>query len=119
MAIRREDRVGDEIKRLLASLIQRDLKDPRVPAFTSLTQVDVTRDFSYATCYVSVLGTPEVQKEAIVALNNSKGFLRSSIAKQIRLRTTPELKFVLDDTFDRAEKINRLIDEAMGRSQES
>lgn len=117
MAVRREDRVADEVKRILAKSIQRDLKDPRVPPFTSVTDVKVTRDFSYATCFVSVLGSPDEQKACLEALEKSKGFLRSKIAKQLTIRVTPELRFKLDDTYERAKRIDQLIDSAIAKDR--
>lgn len=115
MAVHRQARVADEIKRILAAALQKELKDPRVPDFTSVTGVEVTRDFSYATCYISVLGTEEQKLQAIDGLESSKGFLRSIVAKELRLRVTPELRFQLDETYDQARKMDKLIDEAMGR----
>lgn len=117
MAVRREDRVADEVKRILARTIQMDLKDPRVPVFTSVTEVEVTRDFSYATCYISVLGTPEEKKACLEALENSKGYLRSVLAKNLSLRVTPELRFKADNTYEQARRIDQLIDEAMGKDK--
>jgi ribosome-binding factor A len=118
MAMYRQARVGDEIKRILARAIQNELKDPRVPAFTSVTGVDVTRDFSYATCYISVLGTAEEQKKALEGLESSKGFLRSLVAKELRVHQTPELRFQLDTTYEEGQKIDRLIDQVMGKEKE-
>lgn len=116
MAVRREDRVADEVKRILAKTIMHDLKDPRVPPFTSVTEVKVTRDFSYATCYISVLGTARQKKECLEALENSKGYLRTVLAKNLTLRVTPELRFKPDNTYDEGRRIDKLIDEAMGRN---
>lgn len=116
MAIKREDKVGDEMKRILARVIQQEVKDPRVPPFTSVTEVRVTRDFSHATCYVSVLGTEEQKAECIKALFKARGFLRSSVAKQLLLRTTPELHFVLDDTYEKARELDSLIDRVVGKA---
>lgn len=117
MAKFRQARVADEIKRILAASLQRDLKDPRIPIFTSITGVDVTRDFSYATVYISILGNDDEKRAALEGLDSSKGFLRSKIAKDLRMRITPELRFQLDQTFDQAAKMEKLIDEAMGRSK--
>lgn len=117
MAVRREDRVADEVKRVLAKTIMSDLKDPRVPPFTSVTEVKVTRDFSYATCFISVLGSAEVKKTALEALDNSKGYLRSILAKHLNMRVTPELRFRLDDTYEQAKRIDELIDSALAKDK--
>ncbi len=115
MAIRREDKVGDEMKRILGAVIQREVKDPRVPAFTSVTKVQVTRDFSFATAYISILGTPEQKAEAIKALQKAQGFFRSAVAKQLKLRKTPEITFKLDDTYDTGNRIDQLLSDVMGK----
>lgn len=115
MAIRREDKVGDEMKRILGAVIQREVKDPRIPPFTSVTSVTVTRDFSYATALISILGTPEQKTEAIKALQKAQGFFRTAVAKQLKLRKTPEITFKLDDTYDTGNRIDQLISDVMGR----
>ncbi len=115
MAIRREDKVGDEMKRILARVIQQEVKDPRIPPFTSVTDVKVTRDFSFATAFISVLGNDDQKREAIEALQKAQGFFRSSVAKQLKLRKTPEITFKLDDTYETGNRMDRLIDEVIGK----
>ena len=109
MAFKREERVADEVKRIVADLIRTELDDPRVPVFTSLTEVTVSKDFNYADLYVSVLADRDGKEEAVKALNNAKGFLRSALAKRIDLRVSPELRFHLDDSFDKGKRIDELL----------
>lgn len=116
MSGQRARRVGDEIKRVLSGAIQMGMKDPRIPAFTSVTAVEMSRDLSHATCYISVFGEEKAQLECIRALEGAAGFLRAEIAKKIRLRLTPELHFRLDRTVEQGMYMDALIDRAMGRS---
>ena len=117
MALRREDRIADEIKRVLAKTIMHDMRDPRVPDFTSVTEVQVTRDLSYATCYISVLGTPEEKKRCLETLESSKGYLRTVLAKHLTTRVTPELRFRLDDSYEKGRRIDALIDKALAQDK--
>ena len=114
MARQRALRVGDEIKRVLSQVILRDMKDPRIPPFTAVTEVEMSNDLSVATCYVSVLGSDR-QQECIAALQKAAGFLKRQIMDQIRLRIAPELRFTLDSSVEDGMRMDRLIDEVMGR----
>ncbi len=115
MARQRALRVGDETKRILSRLIQTDMKDPRIPMFTSITEVEMSNDLAVATCYVSVYGNEKQQKDCLAALQKGAGFLRTALMKHIRLRVAPELRFVLDRTVEEGMRMDQLIDQAMGR----
>lgn len=111
MAFKRENRVADEVKRLTAEIIRTELDDPRVPVFTSITDVTVSSDFNYADLYVSVLAQDkDEQVEAVEALNSAKGFLRKTLSQRLKLRVTPELRFHLDDSFDKGQRIDEILE---------
>lgn len=111
MAFKRENRVADEVKRLTAEIIRTELDDPRVPVFTSITDVTVSSDFNYADLYVSVLAQDkDKQVEAVEALNSAKGFLRKTLSQRLKLRVTPELRFHLDDSFDKGQRIDEILE---------
>ncbi|MFT5519853.1 MAG: ribosome-binding factor A [Enterobacterales bacterium] len=112
----RPQRVGEQIQRELAMLMQRELKDPRVGMVT-VSAVDVSRDLAYATVYVTFLGkdNPDEIKSAIAALGNASGFLRSQLGKIIRMRLTPHLTFKYDESLVRGRELSSLIDEARAR----
>ncbi len=112
----RQAKVGDEMRRILAGLISNEMKDPRIPLMTSVTEVQVSGDLSFAKCYISVMGSPEEQKACLSALKKAQGFLRTELGKRMRLRVLPELQFILDDSIERGDKLDKLIDQAMGRS---
>ena len=75
----------------------------------------MSNDLSVATCYVSVLGSDRQQQECIAALQKAAGFLKRQIMDQIRLRIAPELRFTLDSSVEDGMRMDRLIDEVMGR----
>jgi ribosome-binding factor A len=116
----RTHRVGDFIKQELAGLIQRELRDPRIGGMVSITAVQVSRDFSHATVYATVLGkdTEAEAAESIAALNHAAGFLRTQIAKINNARTTPKLRFVFDSSIGRGARISKLIDDAVAVDRE-
>ena len=106
----RSQKVGDQIQRELSEIIHRELRDPRVGLVT-LTSVDVSPDCAYATVYFTCLEADHVE-EAQVGLNRATGFLRSQLGKRVKLWTTPELKFVYDESVERGDRLSRLIDTA-------
>lgn len=106
----RQDRVQEQIMRELAELTRTGLKDPRA-GFITITEVELTRDYSHATVYYTVMNadTREVTAEA---LEHAKGHLRSELAKRIKVFKTPELHFEYDESIERGMSISSLIDQA-------
>ena len=96
MASNRIGRINEEIQRELASLI-RTVKDPRVHGLVSITAVDTTSDLRYSRIYVSVLDKSDV-KEVVKGLKSAAGYLRRELGAALKLRYTPELQFVEDDS---------------------
>lgn len=116
---KRTSRVGDFLKQELAGLIQLEVRDPRV-GMVSVTGVEVSRDLSHATVYVTVLGKDSADDaaESIAALNHAAGFLRTQIAKISNARTTPKLRFVFDASIGRGARMSKLIDDAVAADRE-
>lgn len=106
-------RVADQIQRYLAEMIQMELGDPRIGIVT-ITGVDVTHEFERARVYFTVLGNQHDIETTTKVLNHAAGFLRSALAKRLRLRTTPELVFVYDETIEKAYRMDALIRSAVG-----
>lgn len=106
---KRINRISEEIKKVLSGVLLNGLKDPRVTTMTTVTEVKVTRDLSYANVYVSVLGSKKEKEESLKGLQNAKGFLRSEIGKKVDLRHVPEPVFHLDETLEHASHIEKLI----------
>ena len=107
----RSQKVGDQIQRELSEIIHRELRDPGVGMIT-LTGVDVSPDCAYATVYFTCLDAAQV-KVAKAGLQRANGFLRAQIGKRIKIWTTPELKFVYDESVERGDRLSRLIDSAI------
>lgn len=116
---KRTDRVGDQLQKELAVLIQREVKDPRLGMVT-VSGVTVSRDLGYADVYVTLLGedSPERVKENLKVLRQAGGFLRSQIARRIKLRHVPELRFHYDESVVRGQRLSSLIEQAVSSDRE-
>jgi ribosome-binding factor A len=104
----RPQKVADQIQRELSLLLSRELRDPRLGLIT-LTAVDVAPDLSHAVIYFTCLQSEQVEPAA-AALKNAAGYLRSHLAKRIKLYTTPELRFRHDESVARGAHLSQLID---------
>lgn len=111
--IERTSRISEEMKREISSIIQKEIKDPRMPEFVSITELKVTKDLRYAKVYISVYGSEEEKKNAINVLKNAAGFIRHEIGQRIQLRYTPELQFELDNSIEHGIYVNKLINETL------
>lgn len=105
-------RIADQIQRELSEIIRMELKDPRVGLIT-ITDVEVTQDNAHAKVFFTALGEPVQQEAATRALNHAAGFLRSALAKVLKLRTVPQLRFDYDVSVERGVRLSKLIDEAV------
>ena len=104
-------RINGEVQKELSELIHQELKDPRVNPLTSITRVEVAPDLKNAKVYVSVLGDEDSQKDTLAGLKSAAPFMRSQLAKNMNLRNTPELHFVVDQSIEYGVHLSRLIDE--------
>lgn len=102
-------RINQEVQKELSSLILLEVKDPRIAPMTSVSDVEVAPDLKSAKVYISVLGDEEVKKETLKGLKSAAPFLRSCLAKTMNMRNTPELRFVLDESFEYGMHMNELI----------
>jgi ribosome-binding factor A len=104
----RPQRLGDLIQREVAELIRLEMRDPRVGMLT-ITSVDVSPDMSHAKVFFTLL-EKEKLPATLAGLKRSAGFLRSQLARRIKMYTTPELRFEYDETVEQGDRISRLID---------
>ena len=104
----RQEKLGELIAVELSDLLRTRVKDPRV-GFASITHVEVSGDLSHAKVFVSVMGTPEEQKETMKGLKNATGFLRHELASRITIRHMPELTFKLDTSIAEGARVLELI----------
>lgn len=113
----RSERVADFIKREVALLLQRELRDPRV-SNVNVNAVVVSRDMSTAKIYVTFFDkeTAEEAKQAVEVLNGAAGFIRTQVASQHSMRSTPKLRFYFDDSVRQGEHLSNLIDRAIAGS---
>ena len=108
---RRIERVNQLIKEELASLLHREIRDPRLSAMISITDVETSPDLGNATVRVSILGSEEEVRQAMVALRRASGYLRREMASRLRLRKTPELTFKLDTSIEKGARVLELLRE--------
>lgn len=116
----RTQRVADQIQKELAQLIQLEMKDPRLGMVT-VSAVEVSRDLAFADIYVSFLGVDDQEKidQSLAILNQAAGFLRSGLARAIKLRFTPRLRFYYDNSLRRGAYLSSLIDEAVAKDAQA
>jgi ribosome-binding factor A len=107
----RPQRLGDLIQREVSDLVRQEVRDPRVGMIT-ITSVDVSPDMTHAKIFFTVLEKEKLQ-DTLAGLKRSAGFLRAQLAKRVQMYTTPELRFVYDESVERGDRLSRLIDSAL------
>ncbi|HHF7373855.1 30S ribosome-binding factor RbfA [Legionella bozemanae] len=105
---KRTDRVAEMIQRKLAQIIPKEVKDPRLTGFVTISAVKVAADLGHAKVYFTVLNDDKKIAETI--LNAAASYLRSALARSITLRTVPQLHFVYDESIEYGQRLSRLID---------
>ena len=101
-------RVDEAVREVLSDTLSGDLKDPRI-GFVTVTDVKTSPDLRQARVFVSVLGAPAEREATLAGLRSAHGLLQRRVAAQLRLRRTPKLEFVLDDTAERAARLEELL----------
>lgn len=108
----RARRIAELLQRELATLISRELNDPRL-GMPTVTAVDLSRDLSNAKVFVTALGTDDAVADTLKALNCAAGFLRRCLGKRLDMRSTPKLHFQIDTSVKRGAELSNLIDQAV------
>jgi ribosome-binding factor A len=103
-------RVDEAVREVLSDVVTHEVKDPRV-GFVTVTDVKTSPDLSHARVYVSVLGDAEAVSASLEGLRSAQGFLQGRVGGELRLKHTPTLTFFHDDTAERAQRLERLMDE--------
>ena len=111
MSAERMRRVDEAMREVLSDVLTHELKDPRV-GFVTVTDVKTSPDLRHARVYVSVLGDAEDVEGSLEGLRSAHGFLQSRVASELRLKNTPALQFLHDDTAERAQRVERLLHDA-------
>jgi len=109
----RSRRVAEQLLRELPELVRNELKDPRVSGLVTFTDAELTTDLEHAKVFYTVLGSSEVVEETAAGLQRAAGFLRSALARRMKLRTVPTLEFVYDASVERGARLARLIEDAV------
>ena len=112
MAGYKSDRVAEDIKREIIAIIRDVIKDPRVQGkLLTVIRVEVSGDLSYAKAYISAMEGIEAAKEAVAGLKNAAGYIRREVGQRLRLRKTPELRFVADDSIEHGMSIAKMLND--------
>jgi ribosome-binding factor A len=104
--------VEEQLKRLLAELVRREVKDPRVGLIT-ITSTEVSKDLTHANVYFTPFAGIGDAAAALEALQHAAGFLRHQVRNQMRLRVAPEIEFRIDDSVERGARLSALIDDSV------
>ena len=113
----RQDRLNETIKEFLSELLLSGVKDPRIGLVT-ITAVKVSQDLMTAKVYYSVMGTEEERQASQDGLKSAGNFLRKTLGRELKLRYSPELHFVYDDSLDRAIAIEEALREAKKKTED-
>lgn len=113
----RTDRVGQEIQKEIATILMREVKDPRL-SMTTVSAVEVSRDLAYAKIFVTFLTNEKDEiKSSIEVLNEASAFIRTLLAKKLRARIMPNLRFVYDHSMAEGVRMSALVDQAVASDQ--
>ncbi len=110
---RRTERINEEIRKEISDLLLREVKDPRLGAFITITEASVSPDLRHAKVFVSVLGSDEEWEKVHQGLKAASGFLRHELGSRISLRYTPEITFERDQSIERGSHLLELINEVV------
>lgn len=114
---RRTDRVAEALQELIAGLLLREIKDPRIGLVT-ITGVKISPDLRHARVYFSRLGDEAQRAQSLRGLNSAAGFIRSQIARRLSLRVAPQIAFEFDGSLEQAERLARLLRDTPPRDPE-
>ena len=112
-------RINGEVLRELSNIIRSELKDPRIGLMTSVTAVEVAPDLKTCKAYISVLGSEEDKGDTMKGLNNAMGYIRRMLARNLNLRNTPELKFILDESIEYGIRMSKMIDDVVEKDTQN
>ena len=117
-------RINGEVQKELSSIIRGEIKDPRIHPMISVMAVEVAPDLKTCKAYISVLGNQEAKEATIRGLNSAEGYIRRQLARNLNLRNTPEIRFILDESIEYGVNMSKLIDDvakrdaSLGKSEE-
>lgn len=104
-------RINEEVKRVLSDIIRGQIKDPRISSLTSVVAVEVAPDLKTAKAWISTLGEEQAKEDTLAGLKSAEGYIRNRLAKDLNLRNTPKITFVMDDSIAYGVNMSKKIDE--------
>ncbi|MDD7593611.1 MAG: 30S ribosome-binding factor RbfA [Peptoniphilaceae bacterium] len=116
---KRVGRISQEVKKALSEAIFFELKDPKIAEVLTVSEVRVSSDLSYADVYVSVMGTDWEQRQTLEGLEQARGFMKNYLARHVKLRQVPELRFHLDGSIAHGMYMDQLIAETLAKDDAS
>ena len=114
-------RINGEVQKVLSEIIRGEIKDPRISPLTSVVSVSVAPDLKTCKAFISVLGNEEAQVNTMAGLKSAVGYVRRQLAKELNLRNTPEITFVLDQSIEYGVNMSKISDDVVrkdGASEE-
>jgi ribosome-binding factor A len=99
------------VQKELSSIIREEIKDPRIHPMTSVMSVEVAPDLKTCKAYISVLGSEEAKQNTLKGLNSAVGYIRRELARNLNLRNTPEIRFILDESIEYGVTMSKKIDD--------
>lgn len=113
MTTDRMRRVDEAVRQVLSDAVAQDLQDPRI-GFVTMTSVKTSTDLRHCSVFVSVLGDEQQRSQTLAGLESARGALQRRLARELRLKHTPALRFAYDDTTDRAMRLEQILDREVG-----
>lgn len=110
----RKKRLESLLKREISLIIMHEIKDPRIH-FVTVTNVSLTNDYKMAHIYVSIMGDEKEKEKNLQGLKNASGFIRKLVGESIKIKYNPELIFKIDDSFEKQDKIFKILKEIEGK----
>lgn len=104
-------RVNEEVLRELSMIIHGEIKDPRISQMTSVVSAEVAPDLKTCKAYISVLGDEQSQKDTLAGLRSAEGYIRRTLAKNVNLRNTPKITFIIDQSIEYGVNMSHFIDQ--------
>jgi ribosome-binding factor A len=116
MTVRRAERVGEAVRDVIADMLLREIKDPRIGMIT-LTAVELTDDLKHAKVYFSCVGDQGERERSLYGLRSAAGFIRAHVARRLKLRYAPEIVFQFDPSLETADRLATLLKRATARDK--
>ena len=111
-------RINGEVQRVLAEVIRGEIKDPRISPLTSVIAVEVATDLKTCKAWISVYGDEQAKKDTLAGLKSAEGYIKNQLAKQINLRNTPEIHFIVDESIAYGVRMYKTIDDVIKNDEE-